>query len=142
MILGVFSQLGGSGGIQGAGRQAGAALASFAAEIGVRCRILSLKDTEGFQSIRSGGIEFTFQGFGGNKARLAMKALSVASRTGVTYLGHVGFAPLGLALRFRRKPKYIIASHGVEAWDRLRPLSLSWAQKSGMCNSAKSVYGK
>jgi glycosyltransferase involved in cell wall biosynthesis len=139
MFLGLFTQLLGPGGIEAAGRQAAAALASIAAEEKTNYFVLSINDNSGVQSIHYGVTEFQFEGFGGHKARCIVKALSLASSSRIGYLGHVGLAPLGPTLRLRGMHGYVVATHGIEVWKRLRPLRLL-GLRGAACVTAPSRF--
>ncbi len=119
LVLGVFTQLLGHGGIPYAGRQAAAVIAGWASRMGLGWKILSLNDPAGPNWVELAGIKFRFEGCAGSKSRLVLKVLSVAPRARMAYLGHCAVAPLGIPLGFSRNRGYVVASYGIEAWQRL-----------------------
>ncbi len=84
------------------------------------------------------------EGFAGKRPRFAGKALMLASleRADLALLGHVNYAPLGLALkRLRPRLRYGVMVHGVEAWSRL-PLLKRTALRAADFIIAVSDYTK
>jgi phosphatidylinositol alpha-1,6-mannosyltransferase len=122
IVLGVFTQLLGSGGIPYAGRQAAAVLAEWSCQMGFECRILSLNDSAGPHYLEFAGISFIVEGFERRKSRLAWTVWSASPRLGLAYLGHCGLAPLGLPLKLHSNTHYVVASYGIEAWQQLEPI--------------------
>ena len=122
IVLGVFTQLLGPGGIPYAGRQAAAVLTVWAREMGFVCRILGLNDPVGAHDLELAGIDFVVEGFEGCKSRLFMQVLSVSPRVQLVYLGHCGLGPLGLKFWLLGTP-YLIAGHGIEIWAPLGTLT-------------------
>lgn len=120
LILGLFTELLGSGGVQRIGRHTAAVLSSVAAEWSWDYRILSLNDPPGRHMLRVGSYQFTFQGFGRRKVQFTMAALNAAFRTHLAYLGHPNFAPLGLiAQTLNPRLHYWVATYGIEVWSPL-----------------------
>jgi phosphatidylinositol alpha-1,6-mannosyltransferase len=119
IVLGVFTQLLGPGGIPYAGRQAAAVLAEWSCQMGFECRILSLNDSAGPHHLEFAGISFIIEGFERRKSRLAWTVWSASPRLGLAYLGHCGLAPLGLPLKIHSNTHYVVASYGIEAWQQL-----------------------
>ena len=72
MILGLFGQLLGAGGIQRIGRHSVACLAAYAQEQGEEFRCLSLSDPLGSHEFSIEGITYTFEGFARNKLAYAL----------------------------------------------------------------------
>jgi len=131
LILGLFTELLGPGGIQRIGRHTSAALASLAAHQGCGYLILSLNDPPGHHVLRVGSYQFTFQGFGRRKLQFTMAALNGAFRAHLAYLGHPNFAPLGvIAHTLNPRLRYWVATYGIEVWSPLpliRRLGLRFA---------------
>jgi len=119
VILGVFLQLLGVGGVQRVGRHAAAVLGSFARERGEPARIFSLYDPPGRHRIDVGGEQFEVRGFGAKKPRLVLEVLALSSRVRIAYLGHPNLAPLGLILKMRSSSRYVVETHGIDIWERL-----------------------
>jgi len=122
MILGMFTELLSPGGIQRVGRHISAVLASLAEENGWSYRILSLNDPPGSSQSCVGSFKFAFQGFGRQKRKFTLAALSIAPRARVVLLGHPNLAFLGLCLRgVNPRLRYCVVVHGTDVWS---PLSL------------------
>jgi phosphatidyl-myo-inositol dimannoside synthase len=132
MFLGVFGSLLGYGGIERANRLTAAALTQLARERMQPCWILSLNDAPGVHSFVVGGLSCSYTGFARNKAKLTIRALGMAFRIRVAFLGHPNFAPIGSLLRgVNSRLRYWIASYGVEVWQPtsgLRRVSLRRAE--------------
>ncbi len=126
MILGLFTQLMGAGGVERIGRHTAAVLASWAEAKGFPCRLLSLNDPPGYHEGVVGDLKFSFQGFARRKARFVLKVLALAPRVRLAYLAHPNLAPLGLALRLLRPgARYWVATYGIDVW---KPLPWIWKQ--------------
>ena len=67
MIVGLFPQLTGAGGIQRSGCLTGFAMASFAAQRGEKYHFLGLNDSAGDGSLGTGSLQIRFTGCGGSK---------------------------------------------------------------------------
>ncbi len=123
MFLGIFGGLSGHGGIERANRLTAAVLTQMARERMQPCWILSLNDTPGVQSLTVDGLSCSYAGFGRNKTKLIARALGLAFRTRVVFIGHPNFAPIGFLLRsVNPRLRYWVASHGVEVWQPTKGL--------------------
>jgi phosphatidyl-myo-inositol dimannoside synthase len=115
------------GGVQAYMRRLAEILSAFAAERGGFMGCVSLADSEWKPEGHSLSVSYdTFAGARGSKAAFARKAASIAKkhRPDIAVIGHVGLAPVALALKLAGLiPAYIVVLHGWEAWRRLGPLS-------------------
>ncbi len=131
MVLGLFTELTTSGGVQRVGRHIAAILASFAKDRGLPCRLLSLNDPAGSHDLVVGDLAFKVQGFGRRKTGFVLAALSAAPRVQVAYCAHPNLAPLGLLMKLVQPAcRYLVTAHGTDAWERiplLRRYGLRWA---------------
>ena len=120
MILGLFTGLLASGGIERMGRHAAAVLTSIAEKEGSPCSLLSLNDPVGSCSARVEETTFTFRGFGRDKRRFSLHVLRAAARARLVYVAHVNLSPLGLLVRMisRGSPCWVSA-YGIEVWEPL-----------------------
>ncbi|HYL61428.1 MAG TPA: glycosyltransferase family 4 protein [Candidatus Methylomirabilis sp.] len=129
MVIGIFSELNGAGGVQRASRQMAAVLSEFAASRHLDCRLLSLNDARELHRITVGGKEFIFTGYARSKARFTMAAMR-AARTGgkVILAGHPNLGPVALVAKLAApRIKTIVCTHGVEVWERL-----PWARRMAL----------
>jgi len=120
LILGLFTELLGPGGVQRIGRHTAAVLTSLAFDQGQSCRILSLNDPPGHHVLEVGGYQLAFQGFGRRKVAFVAAALRAACEAQLAHLGHPNLASLGLIMRIANpKLRYWITAHGIEVWSPL-----------------------
>lgn len=121
MIIGLFSGLGGVGGVQLAGRETAVALASIACDRGWSCVFSTLNDERGEHEGHVADIGFRYGGFARAKARFAFNALELARRKPkVVFAGHPNLAPIAMMMkRVSRNTATIVGAHGVEVWRRL-----------------------
>ena len=122
MIVGLFPELLGTGGVQRAGQHVAAVAAAFARERNLVCELLSLNDPSGENSLDVAGVQCTFTGFARSKRRFVTAAMR-ASRRGarVVIAAHPNLASVVLAMRLTRARLHsIICTHGMEVW---KPLS-------------------
>ena len=121
MIVGLFTELLSTGGVQRAGRHVAAVAAKFAGERGFRYRYLSLNDPQGLHTVRVGPDEFQFSGHAGDKLQFALAALRAGGRRPVLVIAlHPHLAPVVAAMRLRSmKFRSIVFAHGVEVWQPL-----------------------
>jgi phosphatidyl-myo-inositol dimannoside synthase len=120
MWIGIFPELSEIGGIQQVSRHAGAVLVKNASERKLRCRLLGLNDAAGRGSFKVGADEYSFTGFGRNKAALLLSLLRLTPRAEFLFFGHVNLSPLGLILQsLRPRLKYWVVAHGIEVWTPL-----------------------
>ena len=124
MIVGLFPGLATAGGIQMAGRQTAAALASIADERGWSCAFLSLNDENGEHQVEVGPLRFKFRGFNRNKTSFIVAALRFArSRPNVIFAAHPNLGPIAAAMKlFAHQAQIIVGTHGIEVWKPLTPL--------------------
>ena len=97
VLIGLFSELEGTGGVQRASRHLAAVLSEFATSRHMDCRLLSLNDTPELHRMSVGGKEFVFTGCERSKARLTDDG---DMRRAATWKGKLG--------------------RGIRIWDRLR----------------------
>ncbi|MGC1485286.1 MAG: glycosyltransferase [Candidatus Acidiferrum sp.] len=124
MLIGLFTELGGRGGVQRAGRHLAAVLSEFAAGRHMDCRLISLNDSRELHRMSVGGKEFVFTGCERSKARFAATAIRAARRHAkVVLAGHPNLGPVTQAMRIvAPRIKTIICAHGVEVWEPLPAL--------------------
>lgn len=118
VLIGLFTELEGTGGVQRASRHLAAVLSEFAASRHVDCRLLSLNDSPELHRMTVGGKEFVFTGCERSKARFTASAIRAAGRRGkVVLAGHPHLGPVAQAMRIAApRLKTIICTHGVEVW--------------------------
>jgi phosphatidylinositol alpha-1,6-mannosyltransferase len=124
MVLGVFGSLLQCGGIERANRLAAAVLTEMARERGQTAHLLSLNEAPGAHAFALDGHQYSVLGFGRHKLKCTAHALRLAPQVQVAYLAHPNLARLGALLRLTNpKLRYWVATHGVEVWRPLKPLS-------------------
>lgn len=124
MIVGLFPDLLGIGGVQTAGRHTAAALAAIARERGLQYRFLSLNDPAGEHESRVGDSHFTFRGLSRSKLRFVLLALRLA-RAGpcLVVAGHPHLAPPARAMKTLAPGlRLMVQTHGIEVWTPMPPL--------------------
>ena len=121
VLIGLFTELGGAGGVQRASRHLAAVLSEFAASRHMEYRLLSLNDTRELHRTSVGGKEFVFTGCERSKARFTATAVRAARRHGqVVLAGHANLGPVAQAMRIAApRLRTIICTHGVEVWEPL-----------------------
>lgn len=121
MLIGLFTELAGSGGVQRAGRHVAAVLSEFAASRHMDCRLLSLNDSRELQRMSVGGREFVFTGCERSKARFVATAMRAARRHAkVVLAGHPNLGPVTQTMRIAApRIRTIVCTHGVEVWEPL-----------------------
>jgi len=136
VLIGLFPELDGPGGVQRAGRHLASVLTEFAASRGIECRILSLNDGPELKRLAVAGREIAFTGSERAKGRFLSAAIRAArrpvakgkSKTKIVVAGHANLAPVVRAMKFATpRLKSIICTHGVEVWEpltRLRRMAL------------------
>ena len=131
MILGLFSELLATGGVQRVSRHTAAVLKVFADNQNVDCQLFSLNDSLGYHDLQVGDIALTVRGFGRRKLQFALAVLVRVARVHLAYIGHPNLSPLGLLLKFIRPSTcYWVATYGIDVWrplPLLRRLGLRWA---------------
>jgi phosphatidylinositol alpha-1,6-mannosyltransferase len=128
-IVGLFTDVLPSGGVQRAGRHVAAVTAKFASDRGMAARFLSLNDPQGLHTVRVGSLEFSVSGYAGSKIQFALAALRAAGRKPALVVAlHPHLAPIAWAMKTRgRKFRSMVFTHGVEVW---RPLS--WPRRAAL----------
>lgn len=135
MLIGLFSELDGPGGVQRAGRHVASVMTDFAASRGMECRILSLNDGPELKRLTVAGREIVFNGCERAKGRFLTTAVRAARRRGknkkeikLVVAGHPNLAPVVRAMRLAVSGlRSIVCTHGVEVWEplsRLRRMAL------------------
>lgn len=121
MLVGLFPELVGIGGVQEASRQTAAALDTIAQCHGWRTLFLSLNDTPGDHHITYGGLEFAFRGFGRAKISFMLSAAHAGWRGArIVIAAHANLAVPADWMRVVSPHSKIIAmAHGVEVWQPL-----------------------
>jgi phosphatidylinositol alpha-1,6-mannosyltransferase len=121
LIVGLFTALNSTGGVQRAGRHVAAVAAKYAADHGFSCRFLSLSDPQGLHTARVGSLEFSFTGYAGDKASFVFAALRAAGRKPSLVIAlHPHLAPIVGAMKIRsRNVGSMIFAHGIEVWQPL-----------------------
>lgn len=151
MIVGLFPGLASVGGIQMAGRQTAAALASIASERGRPCVFLSLNDANGEHEAAVGALRFRYRGFARSKSRFILAALRLArARPDIIFAAHPNLAPITVAMRvLAPQAQIIVGTHGIEVWQplsalrrkALRSASMVLAPSSDTVRKLMSVQG-
>ena len=134
MLIGLFPELDGPGGVQRAGRHLASVMTEFAASRGMECRILSLNDGPELQRLTVAGREIVFTGSERAKGRFLAAAIRAARRPSgkgkikLVVAGHPNLAPVTSTMRFAApRLKSIVCTHGVEVWEpltRMRRMAL------------------
>lgn len=124
MLIGLFTELEGKGGVQRASRHLAAVMTEFAASRHLDCRLISLNDSRELHRMSVGGKEFVFTGCEHSKSRFTATAVRAASRHGkVVLAGHPNLGPVTQAMRVTApRLRSIVCTHGVEVWERLPAL--------------------
>jgi phosphatidylinositol alpha-1,6-mannosyltransferase len=120
-IVGLFTGVLPSGGVQRASRHVAAVAAQFASERGMSARFLSLNDPQGLHTVRVGSLEFSVSGYAGSKIQFVLAALRAAGRKPALVIAlHPHLAPIVWTMRARsRKFQSIVFTLGVEVWQPL-----------------------
>jgi phosphatidylinositol alpha-1,6-mannosyltransferase len=120
-IVGLFTDVLPTGGVQRAGRHVAAVAAKLAAERGMTARFLSLNDPQGLHTVRVGELEFSVSGYAGSKIQFVQAAMRAAGRKPALVIAlHPHLAPIVWAMKARGgKFRSIIFSHGIEVWQPL-----------------------
>lgn len=151
MIVGLFPGLASVGGIQMAGRQTAAALASIASERGSSCVFLSLNDANGEHEAAVGDLRFRYRGFARSKSRFILAALGLTrARPDVIFAAHPNLAPIAAVMKLLgHQAQIIVGTHGIEVWQplpalrrkALRSASMIVAPSSDTVGKLTSVQG-
>ena len=124
MLIGLFTELEGTGGVQRASRHLAAVLSEFAASRHMDCRLISLNETQELHRMSVGGKEFVFTGCARSKARFTATAVRAARRRAKLVLAaHPNLGPVTQAMKIAApRLRRIICTHGVEVWEPLPTL--------------------
>jgi phosphatidylinositol alpha-1,6-mannosyltransferase len=124
MIVGLFTDLLSAGGVQCAGRQTAAVLASVARQHSLPYEFLSLNDPAGEHDLRLAGEHFSFRGFGRTKASFVLTALRLAAgKPTAVIAAHPHLAPPAMAMKaLAPRTRVLVMTHGIELWKPLSPL--------------------
>jgi len=135
VIIGLFTELDATGGVQRAGRHLAAVLSEFASSQGMECRILSLNDSRELHRVTVGDSEFVYTGSQRAKSSFTASALRTAMRGAKLALaGHPNLGPVMRAMGVvAPKMKRVVCTHGIEVWE---PLSMA---RRGALKSAHLV---
>jgi phosphatidylinositol alpha-1,6-mannosyltransferase len=121
VLIGLFTELAGTGGVQRASRHLAAAMSEFAANRHMDYRLLSLNDIGELHRMSVGGRQFVFTGCERSKARFIALALRAAARKArVVLAGHPNLAPVVQTMRVAApRLRTIVCTHGIEVWEPL-----------------------
>lgn len=121
VLIGLFTELVGTGGVQRASRHLAAAMSEFATSRHMDYRLLSLNDTSELHRMDVGGKEFVFTGCERSKGKFATLAVRAAARKArVVLAGHPHLAPVTQMMRAAaRRLRTIVCTHGMEVWEPL-----------------------
>jgi glycosyltransferase involved in cell wall biosynthesis len=124
VLIGLFPELDGPGGVQRVGRHLAAVLTEYAASHGLDCRLLSLNDSPELHRMTLGGREFVYTGCDRAKGRFAVTAIRTARRKAKLVLAaHPNLGPAAQAMHLvAPRMKSIICTHGIEVWEPLTGL--------------------
>jgi phosphatidyl-myo-inositol dimannoside synthase len=122
MIVGLFTEVLSTGGVQRAGRHVAAVASQFAAQLGIPCRFLSLNDPQGLHLVRMGSSEFSVSGYAHSKSQFVLAAVRAAGRKPSLVIAlHPHLVPIAWAMRIRSRGfRSIVFAHGIEVWQPLR----------------------
>ncbi len=129
LIVGLFTNMLSTGGVQRASRHVAAVTGKFASERGLACRFLSLNDPQGLHTVRVGSSEFSVSGYARAKSQFVLAAMRSAGRKPVLVIAlHPHLAPVAWAMRGRsRKFRSIVFAHGIEVWQ-----PLGWTRRAAL----------
>jgi len=129
LIVGLFTSILSTGGVQRASRHVAAVTQKFASDRGISCRFLSLNDPQGLHTVRVGASEFSVSGYARAKSHFVLAALRSAGRQPVLVIAmHPHLAPVVWAMRVRsRKFRSVVFAHGIEVWQ-----PLGWLRRAAL----------
>ena len=121
MVVGLFTELLSTGGVQRAGRHIAAVAAKFASERKFAYRFLSLNDPQGLHTVRVGADEFLVSGHARSKLQFGFAAMRTAGRKPLLVIAlHPHLAPVVAVMRLRSRIfRSIVFAHGLEVWQPL-----------------------
>jgi phosphatidylinositol alpha-1,6-mannosyltransferase len=128
-IVGLFTEILSTGGVQRVSRHVAAVAAKFAADRSFSYRFLSLNDPQGLHTVRVGRSEFSVSGYARSKAQFVLAALRAAGRQPLLVIAlHPHLAPVVALMRLRsRRSCSIVFAHGIEVWQ-----PLSWPRGTAL----------
>jgi len=128
MIVGLFTELLATGGVQTAGRHTAAVLSAIARERGISYRFVSLNDPSGDHESYVGDSSFAFRGFNRGKSSFALSAVKLAlNRPSITLVAHPNLTSVAIAMNLLAPSMHILVmNHGIEVWKPL-PAFRRWA---------------
>ncbi len=132
MILGVFPELDGVGGVQCASRHLAAVLTAYARRVGGSVRMLALNDALGKHRSQVGGCEIEYEGFGRGRWALTQACWRSTNRDTLLLLAaHPNLAPLvSVAKLSSPSARAVVVCHGVEVW-----IPLSWLRRVALAHA-------
>jgi phosphatidylinositol alpha-1,6-mannosyltransferase len=120
MLLGVFPELTGIGGIQQVSRHAGAALCDLANQKGEAWELIGLTDPAGEGWFTVGQRRYGFQGFARNRRNFVAHLVKRAPKTSLLFANHIHLGPPALAAAtIAPRLRYWLVAHGFEVWQPL-----------------------
>jgi len=112
-LLGLFTQVGGRGGVQAVSMQLARRLAAHAQTSAAQVELLVLNDAPG--SLHP--VSAALRGFGRDWRKFSLAAFVAGVRASSIWVAHVNLAPLAwLACLLRPRLRYVVVAHGVEVW--------------------------
>jgi len=134
VVIGLFPELLGPGGVQRVGRHAGAVLAAFAQQRGMAYRFFALNDPPGLHRICVGENDFVASGFSRAKLRFVIAALrALRRRPSLVLAAHAHLAPLAWVMKTRSpRLRVLVLTHGIEVWTPLPPLRRRALQRADL----------
>jgi glycosyltransferase involved in cell wall biosynthesis len=112
-LLGLFTEVGGRGGVQAVSAQLARRLAGHAQASSTEANLLALNDAAG----RPHQALDMVRGYGRNWLAFALAALFSGLRASSIWVAHVNLAPLAWLLALLRpRLRYVLLAHGVEVW--------------------------
>jgi len=121
VIVGLFTEVLSTGGVQRVSRHVASVAAKFAANQNIAGRFLSLNDPQGLHTVRVGSLEFAVSGHARSKAQFILTAMRTASRKPALVIAlHPHLAPIAFAMKaLSAKLCSIVFAHGIEVWQPL-----------------------
>ena len=112
-LLGLFTEVGGRGGVQAVSAQLARRLAAHAQASSADVDLLALNDPAGSPHQAFGLV----RGYGRNWLAFSLAALFAGVRASSIWVAHVNLAPLAwLSALLRPRLRYVVVAHGVEVW--------------------------
>lgn len=115
-LLGLFTEVGGRGGVQAVSAQLAQRLAAHAHAGSAKVELLALNDPDVSPHLAHGKV----RGYERGWLAFSLAALFAGVRTSSIWVAHVNLAPLAwLAALLRPRLRYVIVAHGIEVWTAL-----------------------